>query len=87
MTCFVYMIRCKDGSLYTGWTNNLEERVKKHLAGKAAKYTTAKVAIALAYAEQLDNKSVALRRECAIKKLSKATKEKMAKKWQEKEII
>ena len=72
---FVYILRCKDNSLYTGWCKNLERRLKLHNEGKAAKYTRAKGPCKLVYFEEIDSKSEALKREIAIKKLSKAKKE------------
>lgn len=72
---YVYMLRCKDNSLYTGWCRDLNERVKKHNSGKGAKYTRAKGPCKLVYYEKISNKSEALKREIAIKKLSKEKKE------------
>lgn len=72
---YTYMVRCADGSLYTGWTNDLERRVKCHNAGKGAKYTRPRLPVRLAYFEEFDTKEAAMRREAAIKKLSKARKE------------
>lgn len=72
---YVYILRCKDNSLYTGWCRDLEERIKKHNSGKGAKYTRAKGPCKLVYYEEISNKSEALKREVAIKKLSKVKKE------------
>lgn len=72
---YVYILRCKDNSLYTGWCRDLEERIKKHNSGKGAKYTRAKGPCKLVYYEEISNKSEALKREIAIKKLSKVKKE------------
>lgn len=72
---YVYMLRCKDNSLYTGWCRDLNERVKKHNSGKGAKYTRAKGPCKLVYYEKISNKSEALKREITIKKLSKEKKE------------
>ena len=66
---FVYMLRCGDGSLYTGWTSDLVARVKKHASGKGAKCTRAHLPISLAYFEIYDTASEAQRREYAIKQL------------------
>ena len=71
---YVYILRCGDGSLYTGWTNHLEERVAAHQAGRGAKYTRGRGPVELVYWESFSNKSSALRRECAIKRLSRAEK-------------
>ena len=73
---YVYILRCGDGSLYTGWTNDLEKRVKTHAAGKGAKYTRARMPVKLAYSEEFETKSEAMSREWYIKhKLDKAAKE------------
>ena len=71
---YVYMLRCADDSLYTGWTNDIENRVMTHNSGKGAKYTKARLPVALVYTEELPTKSAALKRECAIKKLTKKQK-------------
>lgn len=77
MTAYVYMLLCADGSLYTGWTNNLAKRLESHQAGKGAKYTRSRLPIALAYYEEYETESDARKRECAIKKLSRQKKEKL----------
>ena len=79
----VYMLRCADGTLYTGWTNDIAKRLAAHNAGTAAKYTKYRRPVALAYLEPCGDKNSALRREAAIKKLSKITKEHMAAAWAE----
>ncbi len=79
MENFVYILRCKDGSLYTGWTNNLEKRVKMHNLGLGAKYTKGRGPCELVYFECFENKSDALKREAAIKKLKRIEKEKIIK--------
>ncbi|HIU25336.1 MAG TPA: GIY-YIG nuclease family protein [Candidatus Copromorpha excrementigallinarum] len=66
----VYMLLCADNSLYTGWTNDLESRVRAHSSGKGAKYTRSRLPVAPVYAEYFDDKSSAVKREAAIKKLS-----------------
>lgn len=70
----VYIVRCSDGTLYTGITNNLVKRIKKHNCGKGAKYTSCRRPVELMYIEPIENKSLALKRESAIKKLSKTEK-------------
>ena len=79
---WVYMIRCQNGSLYTGWTNDLPARVQAHLGGKGAKYTKAFGAVGLAYAQPQPGKSEALKREAALKKLSREAKEALVKTWE-----
>ena len=68
---YVYILRCADGSLYTGWTNDLEKRVKTHNAGKGAKYTKTRLPVELVYYEEYEEKGEALSREFSIKKLKK----------------
>ena len=74
---YVYILRCADGSLYTGWTNDLKKRVKTHNAGKRAKYTKTRLPVELVYYEEYEEKGEALSRELSIKKLKKTAKEKL----------
>jgi len=74
---YVYILRCADGTLYTGWTNNLDERIKIHNVGAGAKYTRSRLPVELVYQETFDNKKLALKREFEIKKLTKTQKEKL----------
>ena len=74
MAAYVYMVRCANGSLYTGWTTDLSARLKAHVSGKGAKFTHAFHALSMVYYEELPGKSEALKRECAIKKLTKKGK-------------
>lgn len=73
-SCYVYILRCADGSLYTGWTDDLPRRLTAHNAGRGAKYTRARRPVTLLYTEYLPDKSAALRREAAIKRLPRAKK-------------
>ena len=73
-TCWVYMLRCGDGSLYTGWTKDLARRVRSHAAGKGAKYTRSRLPVALVYRERCADRSEAMRREYELKRLSRAQK-------------
>lgn len=82
MAAFVYMLRCKDGSLYTGWTNDLEHRLAMHSSGRGAKYTRGRSPLELVYSEELPDKEAALRRECAIKKLRREQKLALLQTWQ-----
>lgn len=82
MVAFVYMLRCKDGSLYTGWTNDLEHRLAMHSSGRGAKYTRGRGPLELVYSEELPDKEAALRRECAIKKLRREQKLALLQTWQ-----
>ena len=71
----VYILRCRDGSLYTGCTNDLDTRVSAHNAGRGAKYTASRRPAHLVYTEPADSKSAAMRRELQIKGWTKAKKE------------
>lgn len=73
-TNYVYMLRCRDGSLYTGWTNNLEKRLKAHNSGKGGKYTASRRPVELVYFETFPTKQEAMSREYAIKQLTRAQK-------------
>ena len=77
---YVYMIRCKDNTLYTGWTNDLYKRIKSHNNGNGAKYTKYRGPVELVYYETFDNKSEALKREIEIKKLTRIEKLDLIKK-------
>lgn len=70
MAWFVYMLRCGDGSLYTGCTNNLARRLAAHQSGRGAKYTRSRPPVTLVYREELPDRSAALRREAAVKRLT-----------------
>ena len=70
----VYILRCYDGTLYTGYTTDLIRRLEAHQSGKGAKYTRSRRPVELVYQEELTDKSGALQREAAIKKLSRAEK-------------
>lgn len=74
MSSFVYILRCGDGSLYTGWTNDLESRVKAHQEKRGAKYTKAHQPVELIYSERCADKSAALKREAQIKRMTRAQK-------------
>ena len=74
---YVYIIRCNDSSLYTGWTNNLKKRFEDHSKGKGAKYTRGRGPLKLVYFEKFDTKEEAMKREYAIKKLTKVLKEEL----------
>ena len=70
----LYILQCKDGTLYTGITDNLQRRLQAHSSGKGAKYTRGRGPLALCYTEDCENHSVALQREIAVKKLSRSEK-------------
>lgn len=71
---YVYMLRCKDGSLYTGITNDVPARLEAHRSGKGAKYTRGRGPLALVHTEQCADKSEALKRERAIKAMTREQK-------------
>lgn len=71
---YTYIVRCSDETLYTGWTNNLEKRMQAHNSGKGAKYTKIRRPVELVYFEEYDTKQEAMKREYAIKQLSREKK-------------
>lgn len=73
----VYMLRCADGSLYTGITNDLDRRFGQHIAGTASRYTRSRLPVVLEYQEKQSSKSAALKRELAIKALSRKAKQRL----------
>ncbi len=77
MFWYVYILRCGDGTLYTGITDDIPRRLAAHRAGKGAKYTRGRGPLELVYQEQAPDKSAALRREAAIKRLRRAEKERL----------
>ncbi|MCR5702855.1 MAG: GIY-YIG nuclease family protein [Lachnospiraceae bacterium] len=74
---YTYIVECADGTLYTGWTTDVEKRVTTHNEGKGAKYTRARLPVRLVYYEIHGNKSDAMKREAAIKKLTREDKFKL----------
>ena len=74
---YVYMLRCRDGSLYTGWTNDLEKRLKAHNSGSASKYTRTRLPAERVYFEEWESKEAAMSREWHIKRLSREEKLKL----------
>lgn len=74
---YVYMLRCADGSLYTGWTNDLERRVKNHNLGLGGKYTRSRRPVELVYFEPCETKEAAMSREWHIKRLKREEKLKL----------
>ena len=76
---FVYILRCKDGTFYTGITKDLDRRVTMHNSGKASRYTRIRRPVALIYQERLKGRARALSRECSIKAMPRAAKEKLIK--------
>lgn len=72
---YAYMVRCADGTLYSGYAADVEKRVCVHNAGRGAKYTRARLPVTLVYSEAFEEKSLAMRREAALKKLTRREKE------------
>ncbi len=72
---YVYMVQCADGTFYTGYAADVEQRLRAHNSGKGAKYTRGRLPVKLVYVERAANRSEALRRESAIKKLRRREKE------------
>lgn len=71
---YTYILECNDKTLYTGWTNNLEKRLKAHNDGKGAKYTKSRLPVRLVYYEEFDSKEEAMQREYRIKHLNRTEK-------------
>lgn len=71
---YTYIVQCSDGTLYTGWTNNLEKRIQSHNQGKGAKYTRSRLPVVLKYYEVFETKQEAMRREYEIKQLKREEK-------------
>jgi len=74
MPYFTYIVRCSDGTLYTGWTDDIDKRLGAHNSGVGSKYTRTRLPVELVYKEEFESKSEALRREWAIKKMSRTAK-------------
>lgn len=74
MAWYVYMLRCGDGSIYTGSTDDVQHRLKAHQTGRGAKYTRSHQPVELVYQEMVDDRSSALRREAEIKKMKRSQK-------------
>jgi putative endonuclease len=74
---YVYIVRCADGTLYTGWTVDLARRVRSHNAGRGARYTRQHGPVELVYWEELPNRSAALKREAEIKRRGRGYKERL----------
>ncbi len=79
-SAFVYLLRCSDGTIYTGWTLDVARRVKAHQQGQGARYTRTRRPVTLIYHERLPSRRAAMRREMAIKKMSRARKLALAEK-------
>ena len=76
---YTYILECKAGTYYTGWTNNLEKRLKDHNEGRGAKYTKARLPVSLIYHEEFQTKEEAMRREYAINHMTRSVTESLIK--------
>ncbi|AYD41230.1 GIY-YIG nuclease family protein [Clostridium fermenticellae] len=74
---YVYILECKDGTFYTGYTNDLEKRIKTHNSGRGAKYTRCRLPVRIVYSEAYESRSEAMKREYFIKQLSRQAKIKL----------
>lgn len=77
MRAFTYIVRCSDGTLYTGWTSDIERRLAAHNDGSGAKYTRGRAPVRLVYCEEFATKEEAMSREFAIKHMRRAAKEEL----------
>ena len=75
MSWWVYLLECRDGTLYTGCTDNIPRRIARHNAGRGSKYTRGRGPVILRYQEEVPDRSAALRREAAIKRLNRVEKQ------------
>jgi putative endonuclease len=84
MSCYCYILKCADGTFYTGWTTDPERRVTQHNKGIGAKYTSARRPVKLVYLETHPNRTAAMKRELAIKKMKRGQKSKLVKEYADK---
>ena len=77
---YTYIVECSDGSLYTGWTNNIEKRILAHNEGRGARYTRGRTPVKLVHLEEFETKEEAMSREFAIKQLTREQKLKLCNK-------
>ena len=80
---YTYIVRCSDETLYTGWTNDLNKRIKAHNNGKGAKYTKPRLPVELVYAKEYATKEEAMKDEYRIKQLSRKRKQELCKEYEE----
>lgn len=72
---WVYVLRCRDGTLYTGWSTDVQRRLERHNAGTASRYTASRRPVELVHARAMADRSAAMREEARIKRLDRAAKE------------
>ena len=80
---YTYMLKCKDNTYYTGYTTDLEKRLKAHNEGKGAKYTKGRGPVELIYFEEYEDKHTAMHREWEIKRMSRNLKENLCQGWKQ----
>ncbi|OGO39035.1 MAG: hypothetical protein A2Z03_00365 [Chloroflexi bacterium RBG_16_56_8] len=80
MTCYCYILECADGTYYTGWTTDPDRRLEMHNAGRASRYTRSRLPVKLVYLEPQPDRSIAMKRERAIKVMRRERKQKLFKK-------
>lgn len=85
-TNYTYIVKCADGTFYTGWTNCIEKRLADHNSGKGAKYTKPRLPVELVYLEAFPTKQQAMSREAGIKKLTRREKEALVEEYQKKRL-
>lgn len=81
MDNYVYIVKCSDGTLYTGWTTDLNRRIAAHNAGKGAKYTKPRLPVTLVYCEKWETKELAMQREYEIKQMPRRQKLELAESY------
>jgi len=81
MSCYCYILKCSDGTFYTGWTTDPERRVAQHNKGVGAKYTSTRRPVKLVYLETHPNRTDAMKRELAIKKLKRVQKSRLVEEY------
>ena len=85
MKGYAYLLKCSDGSLYAGWTNDPERRLKAHNNGTASKYTRSRRPVEMVYLEEFETKSEAMKREAALKMMTREQKLELIKACEQKE--
>ena len=79
VVCYVYILKCRNGMLYTGYTNNIERRLSEHNRGTASKFTRSRLPVTLSYLEKVNNRTLAMKHELRIKRLPRIKKIELCK--------
>jgi putative endonuclease len=87
MSCYCYIVECADGTYYTGWAIDPQKRVAMHNRGRGARYTRTRVPVKLVYVEELPDRTSAMKREIAIKKLNRTRKSRLINEESNKYIV